>query len=449
MPGPSDTPPPSRAAPVTAAPLSALPASRTGCVIAGGGPAGMMLGLLLARAGVKVTVLEKHRDFLRDFRGDTIHTSTLEVLRELGLLDAFLHLPHQKATSLSVRFGADDLVLGDFRRLPTACKYVAFMPQWDFLDFLSRQAARYPDFTLRLQAKASGLLREHGGPMRGRVCGLRVKTPQKDGGWGYEEIYADLVVACDGRGSELRQQSGLAVHDLGSPIDALWFRLPRAPDDPHELVGRLDRGQMLAMIDRGDYWQCAYVIAKDGLARLQARGLPALHADLARLVPFAAARLPQALTSWDALKLLSVQVNRLHRWHMPGLLFIGDAAHAMSPVGGVGINLAIQDAVAAANILHAALRSGDPVPDRLLEQVQQRREKPTRQIQSFQIRAQETLFAGVLNAASGADAAPLRAPWLLRLVTWLPGLRDILPRFIALGPRREHVASPDIHAPSF
>lgn len=407
---------------------ASLPSSSTTCVIAGGGPAGMMLGLLLARAGIKVTVLEKHKDFFRDFRGDTIHTSTLEVLRELDLLEAFLRLPHQKAYSLSASFGQDSLTIADFRHLPTPCKYVAFMPQWDFLDFLARQAKRHPTFTLRMAAKANGLLRNHG-----RVSGVRVKTEQ-----GYEEIYADMVVACDGRHSELRHQSGLPVIDLGAPIDALWFRLPREKDDPSELVGRLDRGQLMAMIDRGDYWQCAYVIPKGSFMQLQQRGLAALHADLERLVPFAAGRMVQAIRSFDDLKLLEVQVNRLHRWHAPGFLCIGDAAHAMSPVGGVGINLAIQDAVAAANMLAPALKSGS-VPDTLLEQIQARRERPTKLIQGFQTRAQTFLFETVLKG-QGSDQGPLHAPWFLKLITRLPGLRALIPRFIALGPRREHVA---------
>jgi 2-polyprenyl-6-methoxyphenol hydroxylase-like FAD-dependent oxidoreductase len=401
-----------------------LPSSSTTCVIAGGGPAGMMLGLLLARAGIKVTVLEKHKDFFRDFRGDTIHTSTLEVLRELGLLEAFQRLPHQKAYNLSASFGSDSLTIADFRHLPTPCKYVAFMPQWDFLDFLARQAKRHPAFSLRMATKANGLLRTHG-----RVSGVRVKTPQ-----GYEEIHADLVVACDGRHSELRHQSGLPVIDLGAPIDALWFRLPREKTDSHEqLVGRLDRGQLLAMIDRGDYWQCAYVIPKGSFADLQQRGLAALQADLEKLVPFAAGRMATAIRSFDDLKLLEVQVNRLHRWHAPGFLCIGDAAHAMSPVGGVGINLAIQDAVAAANLLVPALQEG-PVPDRVLEQIQARRERPTKMIQGFQIRAQSFLFETVLRGEG-----PLHAPWMLKLMTRLPGLRAVIPRFIALGPYREHV----------
>lgn len=415
---------------------SATPAHTTVC-ISGGGPAGMMLGLLLARAGIRVTVLEKHRDFFRDFRGDTIHTSTLELMRELGLLEDFLRLPHHKARSIGGSFGPDAITLGEFKYLPASvCKFVAFMPQWDFLDFLRDQAARYPEFTLLMQAEAIMLLRE-----RGRVSGVRYQTP--DGA--SAEITADLVVACDGRDSVLRHQSGLPVIDSGAPIDVLWFRLERAADDPHDLLGRIDRGQVMVMIDRGDYWQCAYLIRKDGLGALQARGLPHLRDDIARLVPFAAARLDAALADWDQLKLLSVQVNRLHRWHAPGLLCIGDAAHAMSPVGGVGINLAIQDAVAAANILYPALleaqRDGIAVSDAWLERVQARREWPTKVIQGFQIRVQDFLYARVFDSAE-----PVRAPWLLQLVSRIPLLRGLAPRLIALGPRREHIATPDSHA---
>ncbi len=411
--------------------MAEKPVSHSTVVIAGGGPAGMMLGLLLARAGIAVTVLEKHQDFFRDFRGDTIHTSTLEILRALGLLEDFLKLPHQKSYSLRGNFGSDEVVLGEFKYLPTECKYVAFMPQWDFLNFIARQAQRYPEFTLRMAAKANALLHD-----AGRVCGVRVKTAA-----GFEEIHADLVVACDGRDSELRQQSGLKLIDSGSAIDALWLRLPRGEDDPHELVGRIDRGQMMVMIDRGDYWQCAYIIAKGGLERLRQQGMASLRAGISQLVPFAADRVEQALTNWDDLKLLSVQVNRLECWHRPGLLCIGDAAHAMSPMGGVGVNLAIQDAVAAANILHDALRDGATPPDSLLAEVQARREWPTRLIQGFQVRAQNFLFENVLN-----QRGPMRAPWPLRLITRIPILRGIMPRFIALGPRREHVQSPDVHA---
>jgi 2-polyprenyl-6-methoxyphenol hydroxylase-like FAD-dependent oxidoreductase len=424
------------AAATTADPSSAA-SDRTTVCISGGGPAGMMLGLLLARAGIRVTVLEKHRDFFRDFRGDTIHTSTLELMRELGVLEEFLRLPHQKATRLTGRFGEEELTLGEFRHLPTACKFVAFMPQWDFLDFLHRQARRYPAFSLRMQTEAVALLRRHG-----RVSGVQLRHP--DGSTG--EIEAGLVVACDGRDSTLRHQSGLPVIDLGAPIDVLWFRLPRQADDPANLLGNIVRGQVLVMIDRGDYWQCAYLIRKDGLDTLKAHGLPALRAGIAGIIPFAARRIDAALPDWTALKLLSVQVNRLHRWHAPGLLCIGDAAHAMSPVGGVGINLAIQDAVAAANILYPALKQvqdgGDAVSDPLLEQVQARREPPTKIIQAVQLRVQDFLYSRVF----APDAPPVHAPWQLRLAARMPLLRGLIPRFVALGPRREHIATPDIEA---
>lgn len=409
---------------------------RTTVCISGGGPAGMMLGLLLARAGIRVTVLEKHRDFFRDFRGDTIHTSTLELMRELGLLEAFLRLPHHKVYSIGGTFGDESIAFGDFRYLPTQCKFVAFMPQWDFLDFLKRQAARYPGFTLLMEAEAVALLRD-----RGRVSGVR----WRDAEGAEHEMESHLVVACDGRESTLRHQSGLPVIDIGAPIDVLWFRMERAKDDPQDLLGRFDTGQALVMIDRGDYWQCAYLIRKDAFAVLQQRGLPALRADLARVVPFAAGRLDAAIDSWDKLKLLSVQINRLHRWHAPGLLCIGDAAHAMSPAGGVGINLAIQDAVAAANILYSCLREaqeeGSPVSDSLLEAVQKRREWPTKFIQAFQVRVQDFLEQRVFNATG-----PVQPPLLLKLVNRIPLLRGLGPRLVALGPRREHIETPEMRA---
>ena len=414
---------------------AASASARTTVCISGGGPAGMMLGLLLARAGIHVTVLEKHRDFFRDFRGDTIHTSTLELMRELGLLEEFLKLPHHKVHSIGGTFGGESIKFGEFRYLPTQCKFFAFMPQWDFLDFLKRQAAQYPEFTLLMDAEAVALLRNHG-----RVSGVR----WRDGEGTDHEIEAHLVVACDGRDSTLRHQSGLPVIDLGAPIDVLWFRLERAAGDPDDLLGRIDTGQVLVMIDRGDYWQCAYLIRKNGFEALRQRSLPALRADLARIAPFAAGRLDSALDDWDKLKLLSVQINRLHRWHAPGLLCIGDAAHAMSPVGGVGINLAIQDAVATANILHSALlqaqEEGSAVNHSLLENVQKRREWPTRMIQAFQIRVQDFLEQRVFDATG-----PVRPPLLLRLINRIPILRGLPPRLVALGPRREHIATPDTH----
>ncbi|MET1027758.1 MAG: FAD-dependent oxidoreductase, partial [Dongiaceae bacterium] len=315
---------------------------KTTCCIVGGGPAGMMLGLLLARAGIDVVVLEKHVDFFRDFRGDTIHPSTLEVMAELGLLGAFLQLPHQKAVQLGGKFGDFDFVLADFSHLPTQCKFIALMPQWDFLNFLAKHAAGYPGFHLRMGCEATTLLRENG-----RVIGLQATTPA-----GRIEIRADLTIAADGRQSAMRQQAALAVTDRGAPMDVLWFRLPRQADDPDQPLGRFAPGTILVMINRGDYWQCGFVILKGGLGAVQQRGLKELHRHIAAVAPFLGDRI-ELLQDWDEIKLLSIQVNYLQQWYQPGFLCIGDAAHAMSPVGGVGVNLAVQDAVAAGNILAA------------------------------------------------------------------------------------------------
>src|SRR5688572_27843930 len=319
---------------------------RHACCIAGGGPAGMMLGLLLARAGVDVIVLEKHDDFLRDFRGDTIHPSTLEILHELGMLEDFLRLPHQKVDALAAQVGDTTVRIADFSRLPTRCGYIAFMPQWDFLNFLAERAARFRTFTLRMGAEVTGLIEDSG-----RVGGVRGRG--KDGPF---ELRADLVVAADGRHSLVRDEARLPVQSLGAPMDVLWFRLPRRPGDPEQTMGRFDAGRIFILINRGDYWQSGYVIAKGTFEQIRAAGLHAFREGLTKVAPFARDRVSGI--GWDDVKLLTVRVDRLRRWHRPGMLCIGDAAHAMSPVGGVGINLAIADAVAAANILAAPLREG-------------------------------------------------------------------------------------------
>ena len=319
----------------------------TKCCIAGGGPAGMMLGFLLARAGVNVVVLEKHADFFRDFRGDTIHPSTLELMYELGLLDEFLKLPHQKVERLTMQVGDQRLRMLDLTHLPTHCKYIALMPQWDFLDFLAKHGERYPSFDLRMKAEATGLIEEDG-----RIVGLRAMTED-----GEVAIRADLVVGADGRHSTVREKAGLHSDDYGAPMDVLWFRLPLKKADETEIFGYIEAGAMMIMLDRGDYWQCAYVIPKGGIERVRTDGLDAFRKRVVTMSPFLADRVAQ-LESWDDIKLLSVTVDRLRQWWRPGLICIGDAAHAMSPIGGVGINLAVQDAVAAANRLAAPLRAG-------------------------------------------------------------------------------------------
>ncbi len=395
------------------------------CCIAGGGPAGMMLGLLLARAGVPVLVLEKHADFLRDFRGDTIHPSTLEIMHELGLLDEFLRRPHQEARTLGAQIGSDFLELADFTRLPTHCRFLALMPQWDFLDFLAEQARRYPTFQLRMRAEVAGLIEENG-----RVIGVRAETP--DGGL---TVRAGLVVGADGRHSTVREKAGFAIDNIGAPMDVLWMRLSRRPDDPAQTLGRVDAGRILVMLNRGDYWQCAFVIAKGGFDEIRQRGLPAFREEIARLVPYLRERTVE-LRDWDDVKLLSVAVDRLRKWHRPGLLCIGDAAHAMSPIGGVGINLAIQDAVAAANVLAWPLLQGAVAADDL-SAVQRRREFPTRATQGLQVFVQNRLISRVL-----ANPRAIRAPLLLRLLSRWPYLRRFPARILGLGFRPEHVRAP-------
>jgi len=392
------------------------------CCIAGGGPAGMMLGFLLARAGVDVVVLEKHADFFRDFRGDTIHPSTLELMHELGLLDEFLERPHQQTREVHGWIGDAKLTVADFSHLPTRCKFIAFMPQWDFLDFLAQHARRYPTFRLALQAEVIDLVEEDG-----RIAGVRARTPD-----GQLEVRADLTVGCDGRQSTVRDKARLEVIDLGAPMDVLWMRLSQWPGDPKESLGRFDAGRIMVLIDRRDYWQCAFVIPKGTFAETRRQGLPALRAEIVRLAPFFADRVAE-LADWNDVKLLTVAVDRLRRWYRPGLLCIGDAAHAMSPIGGVGINLAVQDAVAVANILAGPLRAGSVSLDDL-RAAQRRRELPTRLTQGVQVLIQRRIISRVLGRS---EKLPL--PLALRLLRRYPVLRRIPARLIGLGFRPEHV----------
>jgi 2-polyprenyl-6-methoxyphenol hydroxylase-like FAD-dependent oxidoreductase len=403
------------------------------CCIVGGGPAGMMLGLLLARAGVDTIVLEKHGDFLRDFRGDTIHPSTLEAMHDLGLLEDFLKLPHQEVRQGEVKIGDVTIPIVDFSHLPVHAKFVALMPQWDFLDFLADRAKQYPCFRLLMSAEVDGLIEEEE-----RVAGVAAKT--KDG---VLTIRADLTIGADGRHSSVRREAGFVPLDIGAPMDALWFKLSRQSNEAGGLLGRIDAGQILAMFNRGDYWQCAYVIAKGSADHLKAQGIGSLRDHISALAPFLADRVVE-LENFDDVKLLTVVVDRLPLWHKPGLLCIGDAAHAMSPIGGVGINLAIQDAIAAANILSPALRGKGPLSDQLLAQVQKRREWPTKVIQAIQVVIQKRIISRVLGGTG--KFAP---PWFLRLFIYFPVLRRLPARLIGLGVRRECVTSPEckvVHA---
>jgi 2-polyprenyl-6-methoxyphenol hydroxylase-like FAD-dependent oxidoreductase len=401
----------------------------TQCCIAGGGPAGMMLGFLLARAGVRVVVLEKHADFLRDFRGDTVHPSTLELIYELGLLDEFLKLPHRKVDRLSLQIGEQRVRIIDLTHLPAQCKYIALMPQWDFLDFLADHGRRYKQFDLRMRTEATDLIEEGG-----RIVGLRANTPE-----GKLAIRADLVVGCDGRHSTVREKAGLHSEDYGAPMDVLWFRITRKDSDGADVFGHIAAGMMLVMLDRGDYWQCAFVIPKGGIERVKASGIEAFRNRVVELSPFLADRIGE-LKSFDDVKLLSVAVDRLRQWWRPGLICIGDAAHAMSPIGGVGINIAVQDAVAAANRLAAPLKAGQ-VTDGDLQAVQQRRAFPARMTQQIQLTMQNRIISPALQATQQP-----KPPLLFKLFDAFPVLRRVPARLLALGIRPEHVQTPDASA---
>ena len=381
-----------------------------------------MLGLLLARAGVDVLVLEKHADFLRDFRGDTIHPSTLEVMHELGLLDDLQKLPQQKVPQLNGYFGELALTIADFSHLPVRCPYLVLMPQWDFLNFLTAHASCYSRFEVRMQAEVTGLLEEDG-----RVIGLEATTPE-----GRLEVRASLVVGADGRQSVVRARAGLQVNEFGAPMDVLWFGLSRRSTDPEASMGRFDVGRIFITLNRGDYWQCGFVIPKGSAEQIREKGLPAFRADVAQLAPFARDRVDE-LRDWNAIKLLTVKVDRLTQWYRPGLLCLGDAAHAMSPVGGVGINLAIQDAVAAANLLAAPLREGRLTTEDL-RRVQQRRMLPTRVTQRMQLFIQDRVIRRVLGSTD-----TLALPLAVRLLARFPFLRRIPARLIGMGIRPEHV----------
>jgi 2-polyprenyl-6-methoxyphenol hydroxylase-like FAD-dependent oxidoreductase len=393
----------------------------------------MMLGYLLGRAGVETVVLEKHKDFLRDFRGDTVHPSTLQAMADLGLIEEFLKCPHSELRWIGAEIEGKVLKIVEFDHLPVDCPFVAFMPQWDFLNFLAAHGRAFPSLQVMMQTEAKSLIEEDG-----RVVGVRAKSPDGD-----VEIRAALTVGSDGRSSILRDQSGLHVEDLGAPIDVFWFRLPRDPNDEDQLLARINNGRFIITIDRGDYWQCAFVIPKGGADQARAEGIEAFRAKVVQAAPFLANKV-STLASFDDIKLLTVAVNRLERWSKPGLLFIGDAAHAMSPVGGVGINLAVQDAIAAANMLAAPLAAGRTLTDDDLDAVRRRRLLPTKILQRFQVLAQDRVLKPGLSDRAGAhiNATPIE------LIAHLPGLGRLAARMIGLGVRLERVRSPSVGTPT-
>lgn len=413
--------------------FSQQPSGRTikvRCCIVGGGPAGMMLGYLLGRAGIDVVVLEKHADFFRDFRGDTVHPSTLQVMDELGLSDGFLKLPHQRLQKMDGMFGGTSVRIADLGRLKVKFPFIAFMPQWDFLNFLRESGKKFPSLTVMMSTEAVDLIQDGA-----RIAGVKAKTPE-----GTIDIEADLTIACDGRHSLVRERAGLVIEEIGAPMDVLWFRAGKRADETESVFARVDPGSMMVTFDRGDYWQCAYVIAKGQYDAVKARGLPALLNDVARMAPILKSGLSD-IKSWDDVKLLTVAINRLKRWTRPGLLCIGDAAHAMSPIGGVGVNLAVQDAVATANLLAAKLVNGCP-PEDELDAVRRRREFPVRMTQRMQVVAQNNIVSAVLKG--GGEL--LKVPLAVRLITAVPWLQGITARFVGLGVRPEHVHSPEARA---